>query len=513
MKLVEKILSSKNSLVFGIGKSGIAAAQLLLKLGSSIILIDESSSAAVNKRLGDNDREKLNLLTASGVSILFEATEEKVFELIKTDSIKLDLLVKSPGVSPSNKIILSFKGLTTVIGELELALLVSQHSLPKSGLCIVTGSNGKSTTVTLIYNLLKNRGLDVYLGGNIGKPFSEVALEILAKNLPTDFSPYFVVEASSYQLADSVEFIPKVAVFLNLSPNHLERHGDLESYFQAKFKPFLRQGVSDTAIFSDKLFIEQLTKRHLRSKIQIFSTRSYPDLPTDLKGAKWLSSLIYGAGERYPRHLIAEGYNMPEPILLDLSLFPLKGRHNLANVAASLSAVSALGIAISEDDVKSLQDVHPLDFRFNEYLDSSGRIWINDSKSTTPEATHTAVKTTIANWPNKKIILFIGGAIKANTNWEDLISYIYKYRAHFSEIIFFGASALEIESLFYRKCNFLPSATLNFKNSLFLRDALEYCKEIHDINSIALISPGCTSFDEFEDFEDRGRFIKSFVTN
>ena len=237
-------LENKNMIVIGAGLSGIAACRFLLSRGALVTLADSKGEEALDK--------ELSVLAERGLKLLLNNQ--------LPDQADWDLAIKSPGVPPTTPLMkMIFAAGIPVIGELELA-----YAYAEGDFIAITGTNGKTTTTTLIGKIFTDAGFPTAVGGNIGKPLID---------LVTEHQGVFVAEVSSFQLEDTVSFKPKVGVFLNLTPDHLDRHGNMANYLAVKERIFLNQDEADFAVlnYDDPLMWQ--TAKKIKSKVIWFSRK------------------------------------------------------------------------------------------------------------------------------------------------------------------------------------------------------------------------------------------------
>ncbi len=506
----------RNTLVVGIGRSGVSAAELMLRLGKRVYLCDRLEKESVESKLEGSWKERFSKLLASDqVDLSFGISEARELEELFGQSFwtEIDLVITSPSAPVEGEFVTSLvrkctNRAVTVYTELEFGLKC--FNLP---VVMVTGSNGKSTTSSLIHHLLIKSGFNAHLAGNIGEPVCGAVLQELESESQPQ-TEYLVVEASSYQLEDSREFAPDVALFLNLYPNHLERHGTVGAYFESKLKPFRRQTGDQIAIVEARLFAKRFEHVHLRSRFQVFSGGSYSELPRSIRGSKWLSALACWSNNS--DELVVENFDRIEPLRVSVDRLKIFGRHNKANLAAAISALEALDVLPSASVLSSaISEFSGLPHRIEPLGEMAGQSWINDSKSTTPQSTIEALATALEIWPGEnRIALLVGGAMKQNTDWRGLIRLIGDNRRSIAQIVCFGGSGVQLAELFREKGHQIGLGTSSGPVLVCdgtLEVALNRCWESGESGRVVLLSPGCASFDEFSDFENRGNFMREWL--
>ncbi len=473
--------SGKRVLVVGMGISGVETARFLSRTRIPAVGIernDQEKFARTSKFI-----DAIQDLRSTGVEIHFGIDGEAASDILEG----VGLAVLSPGVSLESAICGALRRRNIpFISELELGLELLQ--VPS---VIVTGSNGKTTTVTLIHELLKAAGIRSHLCGNVGVP---VVAELKAEHIfggAERALDALVVEASSYQLESCRNIKPKVAILLNLSDNHLERHGTLQRYFEAKARLFANQDGSDFAVLNrDDPMVISLRGR-VASQIATFgvtpaSTTASEVAKAVIESEKTLRVSVRGAQEVY-----------------DVSSAALMGTHNRYNMTAAILAVRLMG-APQEKIAAALCRFPPLEHRL-EFVERAGKpLYVNDSKSTTVAASVAALRAVLQHFPTRRVALMLGGLAKAGS-WEPLMSLLSENQARLLPVICFGKDGNLLASHCRRYS--LPHVQTSSLSS-GLSAAVNECKS----EDIVLLSPGCASFDEFTDFEHRGTVFKSLVS-
>ena len=436
-------LNNKRVSILGAGKTGIATAEKVKNIGGIPLVSD----------FGNIDENALDWLKESEIKFESGGHSDAVLDC--------DLMILSPGVLPDSKIVLKARsnGLT-IWPEVELAYRICNGKIIG-----VTGSNGKTTTTVLIGEILKNSGISTFVCGNIGNPFIKVADEI-----PID--GYAVVELSSFQLETIDEFKAAAAVILNITPDHLDRHGDFERYASAKLRIFENQDKDDFSILNrDDNYLRNKCK-NLASKTIWFSV--------DSKDTE-----IYAepGGNLY--------INNNE--LMDSNDIRLRGVHNLSNVCAAVAAADSIGV----DNVKiidTLKSFAGVEHRLEFVRLIGGVSFINDSKGTNVDSVFWALKAV-----STPVILIAGGRDKAGdfSRLNDLVKNKVK------EVLLIGEAAGKIEKVWKR--------LTECKRASDMKEAVTIaCGDAEDGDTV-LLSPGCASFDMYRNFEERGKDFKKAV--
>jgi UDP-N-acetylmuramoylalanine--D-glutamate ligase len=445
-------LKGKKVLVVGLGKSGLAAALFLRRRGAQVTVSDVRSAEALAK--------EIPALIEAGIMVESGGHGLLTFR-------RQDLIVVSPGVPLDTPELAQVKhfGLP-VIGELELAArFLKGHTLA------VTGSNGKTTTTTLLGEILKAGGLPTLVGGNIGLP-------VIALIDDSTEATWSVLEVSSFQLETTVQFHPEIAVILNITPDHLDRHGSFENYCAAKERIFAAQTAEDClALNADNTACEEAAARSA-AKVYWFSIEH----PVD-QGA-WLEqgSVVYRAAEDGPTEHV-----MP------LRGIPLKGGHNIENVLAAVVAARLAGVPaeVIRHAVESFQAV---EHRLEYVVTHKGVAYYNDSKATNVDATAKAIAAFSGG-----IHLILGGKDK-NSDYT-LLSDLLRERV--SAVYTIGSAAAKIESHLRGVVSIYSCETLD--------KAVASAAAAARPGEVVLLAPACSSFDQFENYEHRGKVFKQLV--
>ena len=382
--------------------------------------------------------------------------------------LNADEVVKSPGIPSTAAIVrkLADQG-THIVSEIEFA---SRFDSAKK-ICI-TGSNGKTTTTSLIHYLLTEAGLNVGLGGNIGKSY--------AMQVATEKHDYYVLEISSFQLDDTYEFRPDIAIITNITPDHLDRYDHkMENYVKAKFKITRNLRPEDCFIFDsdDKITIEHLSKIVLQAKMLPFTQER-----KNLEQGAWLED---------DKFVVRYEDNDTDVYLKELAL---GGKHNIYNAMAAALAAKATGI---KDEVirNSLKSFSPIEHRLEPVLSVADVMYINDSKATNVDSAWYALES-----QTRPVVWIVGGKDKGNdySILEDLV------REKVKGIVCMGLDNSKIHAAF-------DSITSNIVDTASAEEAVKAASRMAEAGDVVLLSPCCASFDLFENYEDRGRKFKEAV--
>jgi UDP-N-acetylmuramoylalanine--D-glutamate ligase len=447
-------LSGRKSLVLGAGKSGVASAKFLAEHGAVVALhdkkpVEEWSGTARSLKESHN----VGLMSGDLPSWLLD---------------QIDLVIISPGV-PTNTIPARYVDRKDgeVIGEIELA-----YRFIKGRIVGITGSNGKTTTTTLIGALLKNAGITTQVGGNIGTPLLSLA------ETSTD-ETWTVAELSSFQLETIKDFRANVAICLNVTPNHLDRYDSFADYAAAKHRIFLNQTADDVAVLSADDEITSTWGKGLKANVVFFSVRRELDEGLFLRG----------------RDLICRA-NGKEKILTTRDDIFLRGLHNVENILAGFAAGLACG-ADPDSMRETVANFKGVEHRIEFVAEIDGVKFYNDSKATSVDATSKALEALSES--DGKTVLILGGRGK-NAPYAPLIPLIDEsVRA----IVLIGEDADNIDEQLRGHVEMIRAASMN--------EAAEKGFEMAEPGDSVLLAPACASFDMFRSFEERGEVFKKAV--
>jgi len=448
-------LAGKKVLVIGAARSGIACARFLSASGAIVAL---------------NDAKSLDKWSAEALALKTEGVGCFAGELPGWLLDQLDLVVISPGV-PTKAIPLRYaeRAGAEVIGEVELA---SRYL--KGRLVAITGSNGKTTTTTLIGRLLRDAGLPTLVGGNIGTPL--ISLVDSSRD-----DGWTVVEVSSFQLETIKEFHPTVAVVLNVTPNHMDRYESFNDYAAAKHRIFMNQGPGDVAILNADDEVVASWTPGLRAHVTKFSTRQELAEGLFLRGRELVSRTTTA-----------------ERVLLTRDDMNLRGVHNVENVLAALAAGLACGA--SPDSMReTVRQFEPVEHRL-EFVSAINDVkFYNDSKATSVDATVKALEA-FDDEPGK-IVLILGGLGK-KAPYAPLASLVSE---RVRKLILIGEDAETIEQELGK--------LVAHERASGMGEAVQLSFAAAVPGDIVLLAPACASFDMFESYEDRGRVFKDEVSS
>ncbi len=444
----EKIKSARGS-VLGAARSGMAVARLLKAQGASVFVSD--------KKPREEAAQQMQLLDGIGVEYEFGSHSDRLFDA--------DFMVVSPGV-PSNLNLVqhAMKVGLNVYSEVEVASWFC-----RAPIVAITGSNGKTTTTTLIGKIFEKSGRKTVVAGNIGYPISDYVADM-------DEDAVAVLEVSSFQLDHVDTFKPKVAVLLNITPDHLDRYENYQAYMNSKFRIFVNQSADDTSVYSHD---DEAVDKHCR------------DLQTIRKPFSVKEKISCGGFEENGKvYLIENG----EPVyLIESKEIRIRGVHNLYNSIASALAARALGVP-AEVIADTLREFPGVEHRLEPVRVLDGVKYINDSKATNVDAVWYALGSY-----ESPIVLIAGGKDKGN-DYSPLFEPVKKkVRA----MILIGLAAPKMQKEFADKTKCVMAASME--------DAVAKARREAKKGDVVLLSPACASFDMFQDYEHRGREFKRLV--
>lgn len=446
-------LENKRILVVGMGKSGIAATQALLKLGSVVSVYDRKEEDKIDTQL-------IQFLRNKNVTCYFGEEPDSTGEL--------DMVVISPGVPVDTGFVQKAKDAgAEVIGELEIAYRVG-----KGKYIAITGTNGKTTTTTLVGEIFKNSGRRTYVVGNVG-------VAVISKALSATEEDWLVTETSSFQLETTKYFKPEVSALLNITPDHMDRHKNIENYAQAKAMIFKNQEESQYFVVNyDDEEAYQLVDQ-CKAKVIPFSRKTVLELGCFIldgdiviknEQGQWID--ICGADE-----------------------LRIPGSHNLENALAATAVSYFAGIS-PEVIRKTLREFEGVEHRLEFSGDVDGIRFVNDSKGTNPDASIKAIEAM------KGSVVLIAGGYDKGSEYED---FIHAFQGKVKHLILLGKTAPKIKETAER---------LGFHNISMAKDMEECVRLGHKMASVGdtvLLSPACASWDMYTSFEQRGEHFKNCV--
>lgn len=446
-------LENKKVLVVGTGMSGIAATKLLNRHNAKVVLLDS------NDQLTEQDvRSKMP-----------EGTEaEIVIGRLPEDVIaSLDLVVLSPGVPTDANFVVELKNAGIPIwGEIELG-----YNYAKGKLVAITGTNGKTTTTTLVGQIMKNFYKSVYIIGNIGSPYTDIADETTEETVT-------VAEMSSFQLETIHDFRPKASAILNITPDHLNRHHTMEGYIAAKANIFKNQGEGDTLVLNYEDKALRSLAETANTNVLFFSSARKLEYGIYLEG----DYIIYRAEEI-------------ENIVCNINELKIFGTHSYENVMAAVGL--AITLEVPMDVIKdSITAFVAVEHRI-EYVDTiNGVEYYNDSKGTNPDASIKAIEAMKTN------TILIGGGYDKGSEYEE---WIKAFGSKIKHLILLGQTKEKIRDTAYRL------GYINVTLVEDLKEAVELASQLSEVGECVLLSPACASWGMFKNFEERGCLFKAYV--
>ena len=445
-------MNNQKVLVFGSGISGIGASRLLEQMGKEVILYDGNASL-------DPEKIKSGLSKETNVEILLGELPE---EVMKT----LEMVVMSPGVPTDLPVVNKMRGMGIPIwGEIELA-----YTYGKGDVLAITGTNGKTTTTSLLGEIMKNYKNSVFVVGNIGNPYTLEAIN-------TTEGSVAVAEVSSFQLETIHSFRPCVCAILNITPDHLNRHHTMEAYIAAKQDIAKNQKKDDTCVLNYEDEVLRKFGEKLESQVLYFSSQRKLEKGIYLDNG----NIVYKTDR--------------EEILCPVSELKLLGTHNYENVMAASAMAAAYGVSL---DVirKTIKEFSGVAHRIEFVCEKNGVAYYNDSKGTNPDA---AIKGIQAM--NRKTFLIGGGYDKDSVYEEWIESFDNKVK----KLVLLGQTKEKIAK---------AAQNVGFTDVVLvesLEEAVNLCASLAEPGDAVLLSPACASWGMFKNYEERGDKFKEFV--
>ena len=450
-------MSSQKVLVAGSGKSGIAAAKLLLQMGGEVVLYDSNDKLDPAK-MKEKFEEDAKLTVILG-------------ELSRTDLMGVDLSVISPGIPLNAPFVAVLDDAQIPIwGEIQLA-----YQVAKGKLAAITGTNGKTTTTALTGEILKAHYEEVFVVGNIGIPYTEMALETTDKS-------YTVAEVSSFQLETIMDFRPNVSAILNITPDHLNRHETMENYIEIKERVAANQTEEDWIVlnYEDPVLREFGEKEDLKPKVVFFSS------------AQKLKDGLYLDGDE-----IIYAHDGKKEVIVNVHDLQILGRHNYENVMAAAAIALCLDVPIKTIR-KAAMAFKAVEHRIEFVLERSGVRYYNDSKGTNPDAAIQAIRA----MPGPTVL--IAGGYDKNSEYDE---WIESFGDKVKYLILIGQTRDKIAECARRH---------GFKDIMYAEDmdeAVRVCAAYANTGDNVLLSPACASWGMFDNYEQRGDIFKQCVRN
>lgn len=436
--------------VFGMARAGLACALLCRRHGAKVFVTDHQDAESLPESTAILSREDITFETGGHTERALEGCE---------------MVVLSPGVPLDLPLVAEARAREIpVISEIEAAWMLSDVPV-----VAVTGSNGKTTTTTWLGEIYRAAGMSIEVAGNIGRPYADAVLRNPA-------AERYILEISSFQLETIATFAPRAAVILNISPDHLDRHGTLDQYAQAKLRLFANQQSTDVAAINHD-------DEYLRDRT----------LPGRGRKAEFSLQGPVASGVWYDGHVLRYRFGSTGGELLPAAEIGLPGRHNLANAAAA--ACLALADNVPPEAIRrALRDFTGVEHRLEFVAEIDSVRYVNDSKATNPDSVRVALEAI-----HTPVVLIMGGQDKG-TDFAVLFASI---KDKVRRLICTGKAAELIAGR-------LGGAT----GIMIVRDfteAVEAARKAAQSGDTVLLSPGCASFDAFADYEERGRVFKDVV--
>jgi UDP-N-acetylmuramoylalanine--D-glutamate ligase len=445
----DRIVGKKIS-VLGMARSGVACAGLLRKTGAEVFVSDIKSQEALSERTKQLEELGIAFETGAHTSRVLSGK---------------DFIVVSPGIPPDAPILRQAQDLgVPILSEIEVAFWLTDARIIG-----ITGSNGKTTTVTLLGEMLKEDGREYRVAGNVGVPFSSVVEKVSADG-------YLVLELSSFQLERIEEFRPHVASVLNVTPDHLDRHADFQSYLEAKLRIAENQTEDDFVVLNADDEIGLKLAQYAPSTKVYFSTRSE-----------------VGRGAFVHDRKVYLRRNGDEKEVIEVDQIAIKGPHNLYNACAACAVCGVL--KVSPDSMrKALLGFRGVEHRLEAVTTISGVRFVNDSKATNVDSVWYALQSV-----SPPVILIAGGKDKGG-DFSRLRELVDK---NVKTLILIGEARQKIKDALGSVVRTLEADSLEQAVRLAFDKATQ--------GDTVLLSPGCASFDMFKDYEHRGRVFKETV--
>lgn len=443
------MFKNKKILVLGMARSGYEAAKYLIKHGNTVVLNDGGSEEKQKK-------EQVEELKELGVTLIFGSHPDDLLD----DSF--DYLIKNPGIPIDHKYVLKARELNIeVINEAEMAYRLLPESVTLIG---ITGTNGKTTTTTLTYEMIKESGKRVHLAGNIGYPLTSF-LDKLEDN------DIIVMEVSCQQLENMNEFKPHIALMTNLSVAHVDFLKSYENYKRVKLKLFKNQTANDIAILNIENDEVIDGTKDIKAITKYFSSKR------EINGAYYKDNALWYYGEK----------------ILDRDKFLLAGNHNVENALGAMMIAKEVGVD-NESIVKVLTTFKGVAHRLEFVDEIDGVKYYNDTEATNTKCTQIAL-----NSFNYDIVLILGG-LERGQNFHDLD----KYMGNVKEIVGIGQCRNRVKEY---------GTELNINTQIFetLDEAMDYINEIKQSGEVVLLSPASASWDQYKQCEDRGDEFKEKI--
>ena len=444
-------IHGKKIVILGSALSGVAAAKLAVRQGADVFVSDNQDTLA--------NQDTLIELKALGIPGELGQHSDQIYDA--------DLWIISPGIAQDSELVQKAQSNDIpIISEIEFASWFTEAPI-----LAITGSNGKTTTAHLLAEMIQTDDLHGALAGNVGIPFAEMVLEDLGNPDP---KRVWVLEISSFQMEFIEHFKPYIAIFLNITPDHLNRYPSMKEYIAAKMNMWSRQTAEDFIVYNadDTILVEEIAESTSRK-------------------------IAFGLGH-HPEAIFQPNrtkiYTEEHATLIEMNQLALPGKHNLANALAAATAARLMGVS-NKSIATTMSQFSGVPHRLEPIAEINGVTYINDSKATNLDAVQVALESF-----TQPIILLLGGLDKGG-DFRSLLPHTHN---NLKEVIAFGqAKELILTAL---------RDAVRSTSVMDLKEALELAQNCSQPGDVVLLSPGCASFDQFKNFEERGDHFRSLVT-
>ena len=444
-------ICGKKIVILGLALSGAAAAKLAVRQGADVFVSDNQDTLALQGTLTD--------LKALGIPGELGQHSDQIYDA--------DLWIISPGIAQDSELVQKAQSNDIpIVSEIEFASWFTEAPI-----LAITGSNGKTTTAHLLAEMIQTDDLHGALAGNVGIPFAEMVLEDLGNPDP---KRVWVLEISSFQMEFIEHFKPYIAIFLNITPDHLNRYPSMKEYIAAKMNMWSRQTAEDFIVYNadDTILVEEIAESTSR-KIA-FGLDHHPEAIFQPNRTKI--------------------YTEEHATLIEMNQLALPGKHNLANALAAATAAHLMGVP-NKSIAATMSQFSGVPHRLEPIAEINGVTYINDSKATNLDAVQVALESF-----SQPIILLLGGLDKGG-DFKSLLPHTHN---NLKEVIAFGqAKELILTTL---------RDAVRSTSVMDLKKALELAQNCSQPGDVVLLSPGCASFDQFDNFEERGDHFRSLLT-
>ena len=444
-------IRGKKIVILGLALSGAAAAKLAVRQGADVFVSDNQDTLALQGTLTD--------LKALGIPGELGQHSDQIYDA--------DLWIISPGIAQDSELVQKAQSNDIpIVSEIEFASWFTEAPI-----LAITGSNGKTTTAHLLAEMIQTDDLHGLLAGNVGIPFAAMVLEDLED---PDSKRVWVLEISSFQMEFITHFKPYIAIFLNITPDHLNRYPSMKEYIAAKMNMWSRQTAEDFIVYNadDTILVEEIAESTSRK-------------------------IAFGLGHN-PEAIFQPNrtkiYTEEHATLIEMNQLALPGKHNLANALAAATAAHLMGIP-NKSIAATMSQFSGVPHRLEPIAKINGVTYVNDSKATNLDAVQVALESF-----SQPIILLLGGLDKGG-DFRSLLPHTHN---NLKEVIAFGqAKELILTAL---------RDAVRSTSVMDLKEALELAQNCSQPGDVVLLSPGCASFDQFKNFEERGDHFRSLVT-